>query len=108
VEAGETLRGALAREILEETGWHLADVVTSVARVDWATEQAGLMVRKREFDFVVTVNGDLEQPQLERDKVTEYRWVGASDVDLLEENRQPSDSVVADLVRSALALISAH
>src|SRR5947209_2509507 len=71
VEAGETLRDALQREIEEETGWTLAQVIGLVDVVDWdAPHSDGQSHAMREFDFLVAVSGDLENPRLEADKAT--------------------------------------
>jgi 8-oxo-dGTP diphosphatase len=68
VEPDETLYQALAREIEEETGWQLTRLVTLVDSFDWDTASQGEPVSKREFDFLVEVQGDLDRPQLEQAK----------------------------------------
>jgi mutator protein MutT len=98
VEQGETLRQALAREIAEETGWRLSRMVQLLDAFDW--EQGTEAVR--EFDFVVEVDGDLDRPQIEAEKFSEYRWIGLADLDVLAENRPPEDRVVLNLARRAL------
>jgi 8-oxo-dGTP pyrophosphatase MutT (NUDIX family) len=90
VEPGETLVGAMAREIQEETGWQLQHVIKLVAIIDWETIGLESSILKREFDFLVFVKGDLSQPQLEWDKVMAYQWLGQAQVELVQENRQPT------------------
>ncbi|MFJ4681901.1 NUDIX hydrolase [Streptomyces sp. NPDC088789] len=82
VEEGESLLDALHREIAEETGWRLRRVLARVAREEWTADG----VRHIESDYVVEVDGDLSSPELERDKHTEFAWVAADDVSLLDEN----------------------
>jgi 8-oxo-dGTP pyrophosphatase MutT (NUDIX family) len=103
VEPGETLHGALAREIEEETGWRLIRLLRLLAVTDWEAEHAGRPSRKREFTFLVAVSGDLAAPRLEREKVSEFRWVGPGELETLGENRDPADTMVRELVRRGLA-----
>ncbi|WP_258021581.1 NUDIX hydrolase [Streptomyces anatolicus] len=63
VEPGETLLGALAREIEEETGWRLRHVRRLLGVTEW-TGDDGVGVR-RDADFLVEVEGDLSRPALE-------------------------------------------
>ena len=104
VEPGETLFEALAREIKEETGWQLVEIKTVVDIFDWEEAVEGQVIKNREFDFLVTVRGDLDQPQIEGEKFTEFRWVGEEDVEILKENRLVDDTLIFELVRKALAL----
>lgn len=105
VEPGETLWQALAREIEEETGWALARVGDVVEVFDWEVERDGQLRRKREFDFLVEVTGDLDRPRLEADQVSEYRWLGCDDLDVLNENRAPGDDAIIRLVTRALSMM---
>ena len=104
VEAGETLYEALAREVEEETGWQLIEIIDVVKVFDWEDERDGRIVKKREFDFLAQVSGDLNVPQIERDKFSEFRWVGEKELDILLENRTLGYAAVYDLVRLALKI----
>ncbi|GCE45596.1 hypothetical protein EI42_03515 [Thermosporothrix hazakensis] len=97
VETGETLLDALRREIQEETGWTLASVVSLIAISDWNVDGW-----HREFDFYVEVEGDLTHPELEWNKHTEYRWLSASELAILEENRRPAYPGWQDIARKAI------
>ncbi|MEV6433684.1 NUDIX hydrolase [Streptomyces anulatus] len=88
VEEGESLLDALGREIAEETGWRLRRVVALVVHEEWVAD--GL--RHVESDYVVDVDGDLSSPALERDKHTEFAWIAADEVSLLDENARGSGS----------------
>ncbi|MBV7333145.1 NUDIX domain-containing protein [Chloroflexi bacterium TSY] len=102
VEDGETLYEALSREIHEETGWHLSQILQVVEIFDWQTDLEDSTIRKREFDFLVAVMGDLENPQIETEKFSEFRWIGADELGILLENRSADDNVIYRLVQQAL------
>ncbi|MEU5974410.1 endonuclease/exonuclease/phosphatase family protein [Streptomyces sp. NPDC047315] len=101
VEAGEDLLVALAREVEEETGWHLRRVRRLIGVSTWTGDDGeGL---RHEADFVVDVAGDPERPVLEAGKHTEYGWFGVGGLERLKENRPADDTFVHDLVAAALA-----
>ncbi len=102
VEPGETLTEALSREITEETGWRLTGSPRLVNVVDWLADRADPSSVRREFDFLVDVDGDLSRPRLEWPKHVESRWIGRADLALLDENRGADDGVVRRLVELAL------
>lgn len=102
VEAGESLLGALERELLEETGWQLQDAVELLCIRDWQLDDGSRSQGRREFDFLVTTRAPRKAPRLEHGKHVDHRWVGRADLPLLMENRSPGDSFMQDLVRSAL------
>jgi 8-oxo-dGTP diphosphatase len=99
VEDGETMLGALAREIHEETGWTLSAVVAELYRLDW---DPGDGVTRREVDYLVRVDGDLTAPVLEADKHTEYMWVDDAKLHLLRDARDPGDYFITDIVKLGL------
>lgn len=103
VEPGESLEAALAREILEETGWSLVGTPELLDVNDWETATDGDVHRRREFDFAVEVAGDLDAPPLERPKHIEYRWIGPADLAILDENRAADDGLIRRLVTLALS-----
>ncbi|MFJ2742938.1 NUDIX hydrolase [Streptomyces sp. NPDC087440] len=95
VEHGESLVDALRREIAEETGWRLRRILARVAHEEWT---AGGQ-RHIESDYVVEVDGDLSSPELEHDKHTEFTWIAAEDISLLDENTLRSGSTfIQDVV----------
>jgi 8-oxo-dGTP diphosphatase len=102
VEPGEGLLEALAREVEEETGWRVADSPQLVYVADWETLRNGSPAPRREFDFVVEVEGNLDQPRLERPEHVEFRWVGIDDLHLFEENRGLDGNLVRRLTELAL------
>ncbi|WP_433164117.1 GNAT family N-acetyltransferase [Kribbella sp. CA-247076] len=94
LEPGETPEQALAREVEEETGWKVRDIVWPVA--DWEWEWEGRV--RRELDYLITVDGDLSRPRLEDGKHDASAWVGPDDLDLLMVNRTDGDRRLRDLV----------
>lgn len=100
-EARESVLGALARELREETGWTLDEVGPVVEVLVW---EAGGVARS-EVDFLVTATGDLLRPRLEPDKHSEGRWLAADELAVLLEGRKPDDRWVHDVVARGFALL---
>lgn len=99
VEPGETLRDALAHEIQEETGWSLARIISLIQVWEWEAQSKGI---RREFGFLVEVEGHLEQPRLEEGKHLAFRWIGLEDLPLLKAERLAGDGGIYALARGVL------
>jgi 8-oxo-dGTP diphosphatase len=102
VEPGEGLLDALRREIEEETGWRLVGTPRLAHVGDWESDEDAGPARRREFDFLVEVEGDLERPRLERPKHVEFRWIGRHELALLAENLGRDGGLVRHLAELAL------
>lgn len=107
VDAGEDLVEALAREIKEESGWELTKIVKHLKTVEWKNNDGNAIGdvmgdTMREFVFIVTVEGDLDNPEIEQDKFSEFRWVSKADLDILKENRTESEQLIFELASLAL------
>ncbi|HEY6738467.1 MAG TPA: GNAT family N-acetyltransferase [Actinopolymorphaceae bacterium] len=98
LDPGETPEQALAREIEEETGWRLRRIEAVLA--DWEWEYDGRV--RRELDYLVEVDGDLDAPVLAPREHDAYAWIGPDDLDLLMENRDDDDRALRDLVAKAV------
>ncbi|MEV0285713.1 MULTISPECIES: GNAT family N-acetyltransferase [unclassified Kribbella] len=94
LEAGETPEEALRREVEEETGWKVRDIVWTAA--DWEWEWEGRV--RRELDYLITVDGDLSRPRLEEGKHDAGAWVGPDDLELMMVNRTDGDRRLRDIV----------
>jgi 8-oxo-dGTP diphosphatase len=102
LEPGETVMEALAREITEETGWELAEVLATVGDYHYTGEDG---LTRWETDFLVRVHGDLDHPQLEAGKHTECRWLGPDDLDLLDESDVITGGMIRRLAEDGFAVL---
>jgi len=100
VEPGEHLLDALAREVEEETGWTGAIPRALLVVDEWRGSGGGW---RREFDFLVTVDGDLDRPRLAPTEHVEHRWVGADELHVLDENAGADRGLVRRSVELGLA-----
>ncbi|WP_407185964.1 NUDIX domain-containing protein [Bradyrhizobium centrosematis] len=94
----EDVLSALRREIHEETGWYLKNIVLELTPKYWSYGPTPYEERQ----FIVTVDGDLTTPTLETDKVSETLWVDRTNVEKLKENRKPDDQLIYNSVVEAL------
>jgi 8-oxo-dGTP pyrophosphatase MutT (NUDIX family) len=102
LESGESTMDALRREITEETGWRLREILAELDPVTYTGDDG---LTRTEEDFIVRVDGDLSAPRLEPGKHTEFRWIGASDVpDLFDAaNPQPADDLIRAIITAGFA-----
>ncbi|WP_305787320.1 NUDIX hydrolase [Symbioplanes lichenis] len=104
LEPGETVEEALAREIQEETGWELAEIVAKVGDYTYTGEDG---LTRFETDFLVRVRGDLSRPVLEEGKHTAYRWLGPDELDVLDESAHINDGMIRQLAEDGFAVLRA-
>ncbi|MGW4024191.1 NUDIX hydrolase [Streptomyces sp. NPDC005009] len=100
VEEGETLLEALAREVEEETGWHLTHVRQFLGTTTWTGNDGGGL--RHEADCLVEVDGDLDHPTLEWSKHSAYDWFGPGNLARLKENCGPGQFMIHDLIARAI------
>ena len=102
VKQDESLFKALGREIHEETGWILCSIDKLVLSWDWErTTSRGALQRKRQFDFVVSVERRKPYPVYDVREFSGYRWLAESETSLLMENRDSKDTWLYEVVTNA-------
>lgn len=110
VETNENLYEALEREIKEETGWSLKRVVKYLGANDWSPNEQNTATtekfkpHQRSFSFWVEVEGDLDNPKLEEQKVSEFKWVGQGELDIFNYNSEKGDLWTANTASKVLQL----
>ena len=83
VDPGETIEQGAIRELLEETGLEVSEVVGTFAGFDYSTSKKP---RVRQINFKVTaMPGDIK---LEPTEHNEYRWITANDIPSLEATKE--------------------
>jgi homoaconitase/3-isopropylmalate dehydratase large subunit/RimJ/RimL family protein N-acetyltransferase/8-oxo-dGTP pyrophosphatase MutT (NUDIX family) len=99
LEEGETAFDCLKREILEETGFELLEILDLVEISQWQDKNGQ---KKVNFAIKVKVVGDFENPKLEKDKVEKYQWTDLNNLEILKENRKKGDEYVYRVVKKGL------
>ena len=102
LEGDETVTEALAREITEETGWQLSVVLGQVGEYAYRGDDG---IDRIETDFLVRVDGDLSRPVLEEGKHTEFRWLAADELDVLDEHRDVNDGLIRRIADDGFATL---
>jgi 8-oxo-dGTP pyrophosphatase MutT (NUDIX family) len=102
LEPGEEVEEALRREVLEETGWTVSQVLGLVGEYRYTGDDG---IERVETDFLVRVDGDLDRPRLEAGKHTEFRWITEQEVAVLDDHRDVNDGLVRRMAESAFAAI---
>ncbi|MGH3401182.1 MAG: GNAT family N-acetyltransferase [Streptosporangiaceae bacterium] len=97
VNRGEKPEAALAREVMEETGWQLRRIEAPIA--DWEWTHNGVV--RRELDYLVEVNGDLGKPRLESGKHDKFDWVGFDNINRVRTEYDRGNDVLWTVIRRA-------
>jgi 8-oxo-dGTP pyrophosphatase MutT (NUDIX family)/phosphoserine phosphatase len=104
VEIGESIYEAIKRELFEETGLELDAILDIILIYDWSLElesqKAGENPLRREFDFIISVKGDLENIKIEEGKVSEIRWIDQSEIEILKDGN--NGDYIYNLARKVL------
>ncbi|HEY0699192.1 MAG TPA: NUDIX domain-containing protein [Micromonospora sp.] len=102
LEPGEDFEAAMRREVTEETGWTVSHVLAVVGEYHYTGDDG---IDREEVDFLVRVDGDLDRPRLEADKHTGFRWLSEDELDLLDENRPPADTLMRQMAEAGFATL---
>ena len=102
VQQDETLETALAREIKEETGWVLFQIVATVGEYAYTGNDG---VDRVETDYLVRVEGDLSRPRLEAGKHSDPRWLAEGETALLDEPPDVNDGLIRRIVEDGFAVV---
>ncbi|MFD0785941.1 NUDIX domain-containing protein [Micromonospora azadirachtae] len=104
LESGEDVEAALRREVTEETGWTVSQLLGPVGEYRYVGDDG---LARIEYDWLVRVEGDLARPRLEVGKHTEFRWLAEEDVALLDEHRDVNDGLIRRIADEAFAALRA-
>ena len=104
LEGDETIAEALAREVTEETGWQVSVVLGQVGEYAYRGDDG---IDRIETDFLVRVDGDLSRPRLEEGKHTEFRWLSADELDILDEHRDLNNGLIRRIAEDGFATLHA-
>jgi 8-oxo-dGTP diphosphatase len=99
VEEGESPLDALHREVLEETGWRVRRIVAELGELFWTGDDG---VHRRELDYLVEVDGDLDAPRLEWPDHVEFAWISFGELDRLMEEWTPPNADIREIVARGL------
>ncbi|MEW2377315.1 NUDIX domain-containing protein [Micromonospora sp. NPDC047812] len=102
LEPGEDWMDALRREVTEETGWTVSHVLGQVGEHHYVADDG---LARVERDWLVRVDGDLTRPTLEVGKHTEFRWLAADELDLLDEHRDVNDGLIRRIADEGFAAL---
>jgi hypothetical protein len=74
-------------------------VIAELGEMRWTGDDG---VPRRELDYLIEVDGDLNAPRLEWPDHVEFAWVGLDEVDRLMEDRTPLDADIRGIVSRGL------
>jgi 8-oxo-dGTP pyrophosphatase MutT (NUDIX family) len=100
LEPGETPEQCMRRELAEETGWEIDTIHGQLETVRWMGDDG---VERVETDYLVSVRGDLNAPRLEPGKHTEWRWITASELTLIDQDGRLGDKLIREIVEVGFA-----
>jgi 8-oxo-dGTP pyrophosphatase MutT (NUDIX family) len=100
LEPGESILETLAREILEETGWTLSRIVANLGEMHYVGDDG---VARREVDFLVEVDGDLDRPSIEAGLHEQPLWASHDEALRLLRRGHPGEALVREIVDRGFA-----
>ena len=103
MEAGETIKEALYREVFEETGLVVKSVVKELLTVQWTDDQRG--ERWAQIGFLVMVE-ELVSVRLDPEEHDEWRWATKAEAETL--SHLPGQAKLREAAFRAQAELEAH
>ncbi len=96
IEESENIKTGLEREVFEETGWKVKRIVDYWGVQDWSVtdkmaKNPENFKMQRGFFFLIEVDGDLENPKVEKNKIDDWRWVNETQLDIFEANQDSGE-----------------
>ncbi len=102
LEDGEKSEEAMRREVAEETGWAVSVVLAELGEMAYTGDDG---IDRVETDYLVRVDGDLTRPRLEEGKHTEFRWLAADELDVLDINEPVDGGMLRRLAEDAFIVL---
>jgi 8-oxo-dGTP pyrophosphatase MutT (NUDIX family)/predicted alpha/beta hydrolase family esterase len=99
VEKDEDPILAIKREVLEESGLEVKKILKIVDTVEWENDRAEKMLA---ISTLVEPLGDLNNPKVETEKVSEYKWIDGTSLETLRENKPQNDTYIYKTAKKAL------
>jgi predicted alpha/beta hydrolase family esterase/ADP-ribose pyrophosphatase YjhB (NUDIX family) len=92
LQKNETILECLKREVKEETSWNLSKIKKIINKNSNST------VLKLALE--VEVQGNLQNPKLEKTKVSEFLWLNSNSLQILKENIKEEDSWIYETAKT--------
>jgi 8-oxo-dGTP diphosphatase len=102
LEPGETSEEAMRREVFEETGWQVSEILGTVGEIAYTGDDG---IERIETDYLVRVDGDLARPRLEPGKHTGFRWLAEDELDVLDINRPVDGGMLKRVAQRGFSLL---
>ena len=103
VEKGEDPILAIKREVLEESGLEVKKILRVLDSIEWENDREEKMVA---ISTLVEPLGDLGNPKIETEKVSEYKWIDGSNLETLKQNKPENDTYIFSTAQKALKALN--